>query len=175
MRGEIIPGLGMSAADEARLLQANEALVQKVARGLVGAESPLLDDVLQEGRVAMLELTRKFDASRGIPWGAYVAQGMRWEMIRWLKNCANTVRVPVHAFGKGVRALTVSLDKPVGEDEDGGTMRSVIQLRFSRDEPTREEINEQLGLGLSRERIRQIENNGLKILRKRLKGWGTEF
>lgn len=50
-------------------------------------------------------------------------------------------------------------------------MRSVIRLRFSRDEPTREQINEELGLGLSRERIRQIENKGLKILRKRLKGW----
>jgi len=51
-------------------------------------------------------------------------------------------------------------------------MRSVIQLRFSQEEPTREQINEELGLGLSRERIRQIENKGLKILRKRLKEMG---
>lgn len=53
-------------------------------------------------------------------------------------------------------------------------MRSVILLRFSQEEPTREQINEQLGLSLSRERIRQIENQGLKILRKRLKGMGGE-
>ncbi|MHB1083139.1 MAG: sigma-70 family RNA polymerase sigma factor, partial [Prosthecobacter sp.] len=51
-------------------------------------------------------------------------------------------------------------------------MRSVIQRRFSRDEPTREQINEELGLGVSRERIRQLENEGLRILRKRLKGLG---
>lgn len=47
-------------------------------------------------------------------------------------------------------------------------MRSVIRQRFSWGEPTFREVSEVLGLGLTRERVRQIESQGLRILRKRL-------
>lgn len=48
-------------------------------------------------------------------------------------------------------------------------MRSVIRRRFSWGKPSFREVNEELGLGLTRERLRQIEAKGLTILRKRLR------
>jgi RNA polymerase sigma factor (sigma-70 family) len=115
----VVPGPGLSDAEEGRLLRENEGLVQKVARSVVG-DTHLLEDALQEGRMAMINLTRKFDASRGVPWSGYVSQGMRFEIIRWVANQGNAVRVPVHAYQKGRRAPMVSVDAPLCSDGDNG-------------------------------------------------------
>jgi RNA polymerase sigma factor (sigma-70 family) len=199
--GALVKGPGMSDADEARMLRENEALVQKIARGVVG-DTHLLEDALQEGRLCMLEATRRFDVSRGIPWAGYVSQAMRWEIIQWVANKANTVRVPVNAYQKGRRAPMVSVDAPLGADggndfslldtlaaPQGGDdlcddallverlwtavarlpekMRRVVEWRFGEEKLKLEEAGERMGV--TRERIRQLEAKALEKLAFALK------
>jgi len=195
----LVPGPGMSEAEEARMLRENEGLVQKVARSLV-KDTHLLDDALQEARLTMLAATRKFDAGRGIPWSAYIAQAMRWEIIHWLGNSANTVRVPIRAWYKGRRAPMVSMDAPLGGEGDSSflldtlvaaegelglsdeagqverlwavvdrlpeKMRNVVRWRFEQG-LTLEAAGELMGV--TRERIRQIEALALRKLSYELK------
>lgn len=154
-----------------------------------------VDDLMQEGRLGALTAAQKFDPTKGAKYFTYAVYWIRHRMDRFVKNCAKDVRVPVHRFWEH-KTFENSLDAPVGEDgdatlgdlmgvEEGVTHeadkadrvellqaalaklpereRGVLHARFFQDK-TLKEIGS--GLGVSRQRARQIEFKALKTLRK---------
>jgi RNA polymerase sigma factor (sigma-70 family) len=68
---------------EAEILKANDALVRHVLRGY--RHRPDYQDILQEGRVALLHAFRTHDATRGAlsTWAFLL---IRWHALRYLKG-----------------------------------------------------------------------------------------
>lgn len=91
---------GDRAAAEA-LLAENVGLVLKFAkRALPGAGSLELEDLLQEGRLGLLEAARKYDPGQGAAFSTYAAWWIRQGIQRGIEMQSRVVRIPCHAWAQ---------------------------------------------------------------------------
>ena len=85
--------------------------------GRIHASHPTVEvnDLLQEGRIAILKAARKYDASKGslLNW---IKQPVQWAMQRFARSTARDVRVPDNRFHT-VACTMVSMDAPIPTDE----------------------------------------------------------
>lgn len=86
-----------------------------------------LEDLLQEGRLGLLEAWERFDAERGVKFLTYASHWVYQRMGRWVKNTGTTVRVPQYRAGK-VAQFYASLDEPVnaGDGEHGTRLHELL-------------------------------------------------
>lgn len=96
---EVLVALIRSGVDEAdnmlQLWQQNQNFIRKMAvRYSNHAE---IDDLMQEGYIALCEAVRHYDAEQGVPFINYAAFWIKQGMQRYVVNCGNVVRIPVHA------------------------------------------------------------------------------
>lgn len=57
-----------------------------------------LEDLEQEGFLGLMEGVRHFDASQGTKLLSYASHWIEQAIRRYIMNCCNSVRVPIHAY-----------------------------------------------------------------------------
>jgi RNA polymerase primary sigma factor len=145
---------GSSDAQE-RIILCNLRLVVSIARDYLGLGLQL-EDLVSEGTTGLMKAVSKFDPDNGARFGTYATWWIRHAILRALCNQARLIRLPAHAVARMARIRQVFA-------------RMTEQLGR---EPTQEESFESIGkdLGLTAERVRQLQHQGLAKLRRKLTG-----
>ncbi len=76
-------------------------------------------DLLQEGRLALIQAARRYDPARRASFLGWIEAPVRWAMQRFARRAARAVRVPHNRFNR-VSCTMVSLDQPAAPDGDSG-------------------------------------------------------
>jgi len=137
--------LAMAAgADGARerLVTSNLRLVVKIAQEY--AETGLaLPDLIQEGNIGLLEAVDRFDVERGFRLGTYASWWIRRAILAAITEQVRLIRIPDYLF-RAVRRLE--------------------ELRTEAGEQPLEDKEISAALGISAERLRQIEKEVSEVL-----------
>lgn len=132
------------------LIERHLPLVRSIARRYAGGSEPL-EDLTQVGAIGLIKAVDRFDAGRGVAFGAYAAPFIAGEIRHHLRDGCSPVRVPRRLQEEGVRVVAVELDAaadahtdPMPEAHDrlavGTAMgalrpreRRIVHLRFVED------------------------------------------
>ncbi len=153
------------------------------------------EDFAQEGRLAAWRCARRYDPDRGVSFLTYARPCIDGRMETYAGNTSRLVRVPLHRANTeqheyfSLDAAARQLEEYEGILVDPGCpfeaaadheMRVLLKTEIRRLEPREQEIlrrrfiNEETlsaiaaDVGVTRERVRQIESEVLKTLRRRL-------
>jgi len=177
------------------LLEKHIGMITRQAQKYAAWSGCDIEDLIQEGRLAIIDADRKFDPSRGFKFLTFAVHDIRHRMARYCQNHATTVRLPADKRGK-VAMHVQSLDAEIGEDgftlaDTMGTDECVTEdasrreewekiaaLLTSLDERAQRILRarffenrtlDDIGIefGISHERVRQLQNMALRSLRKR--------
>lgn len=84
-----------TAENMLRLWQQNTGFISKCALKYSGYAE--LDDLKQEGYIGLCEAVRHYDMDTGVMFISYAAFWIKQAMRRYVENCGNVIRIPVHA------------------------------------------------------------------------------
>lgn len=185
---EVLKWAGEALATRNTIVRLNTSLVMAMARRTKtsGVE---LGDLISEGNLALLRCVDKFDCARGFKFSTYACRAIMSGFARLaaksaryrsqfpapydpaLERSDETETRRVDEAEDCVRGLKVILAQNTAELS--AVEQRVINARFSLDQPVQPERRgraptlEQVGelLGVSKERVRQIQNRALKKLR----------
>jgi RNA polymerase sigma-B factor len=141
----------VSPAARRLLIERHLPLVRSIARRYAGGDEPL-DDLAQVGAIGLIKAADRYDAGRGVAFGAYAAPFIAGEIRHHLRDRCAPVRVPRRLQAEGVRVTAVALEQapdagqadPIGQVRDRLALRTalralhpnerrVVQLRFGED------------------------------------------
>jgi RNA polymerase sigma factor (sigma-70 family) len=165
---------------KAQITQANLRLVVSIAKRHATATRDFFE-IVSDGNVSLMRGVEKFDYSRGFKFSTYAS----WAIM---KNYARTVPEHKHHLDRyqtGREELLERLSSPVPEEHESdylpavrstldrmlGTLddreRNILRQRFGLDEHREPQTLQQIGqrLGVSKERIRQLEARAMSKLR----------
>jgi RNA polymerase sigma factor (sigma-70 family) len=171
-----------------QIVRANTSLVMAMARRTrtVGVE---LGDLVSEGNLALLRCVDKFDCSRGFKFSTYACRAIMSSFARLGAKSARYRNQFPAPFDPAFERSDYVEQKRLEEEDDcvsglklilsrnaaelSRVERCVINARFALDGQARKEQGdrpqtlEQIGalLGVSKERVRQIQNRALQKLR----------
>ena len=132
------------------LIERHLPLVRSIARRYAGGDEPL-EDLAQVGAIGLIKAADRFDAGRGVAFGAFAAPFIAGEIRHHLRDRCAPVRVPRRLQAEGIRVTAVELEQadapqadPMGEARDrlalGAALRSlapterrVVALRYVED------------------------------------------
>ena len=78
-----------------QLWQQNQRFVKMMAVKFTARAE--LEDLMQEGYIALCEAVRHYDPEKGVAFITYATFWIRQGMQRYIENCGNVVRIPTHA------------------------------------------------------------------------------
>jgi len=151
MTSEGIQVRSASAAepDAAELVRLHEPFVYSRAHAWVRA-MPWLDveDLAQEGRIALWKATRLFKESHGVKFLTYAGRWVDHCIRRYVQKHGNVVRVPRHLVTMGPRLL--HLDMPMGDEAGAAEVHAVFELPAAEPERVNAEDVEVVRTALAR-------------------------
>lgn len=174
---EIESLLGDAAEVKKAIVQSNLRLVVSIAKKHMGGRHDLFE-LVSDGNVALMRAVDCFDYSRGFKFSTYAS----WAVIRMLARSIPEARKHGDQFQTGRDELLESLarDEPevIEPSPVTGTVerllgrldvreRSVLVMRYGLNRERQTHTLTDIGqrLGVSKERIRQIESRALTTLR----------
>ncbi len=164
-----------------QIIEANLRLVFSLAKRYASVGTAAFDEFMGEGHVTLMRAVEKFDFSRGVKFSTYAT----WAVVNGCnallkkQNPANR-----HAYWQSVDGMEDSVAdyrSTAGEERSvqelrhavgqlllglSSRERAIIEARFGFDlnqSPTLKELGE--GLGISKERVRQLQQRALEKLR----------
>lgn len=164
-----------------QIIEANLRLVFSLAKRYANVGTSAFDDFMGEGHVTLMRAVEKFDYSRGVKFSTYATWAVLNGCNALLKkqNPANgkTHHQPVdgvedcvadHRVTASEESSIQELRRAVGELllELNSRERAIIEARFGfavNESPTLKELGEDLGI--SKERVRQLQQRALQKLR----------
>lgn len=89
-------------------------------------KSMYLEDIMQEGRLALWECCQKFDESRGFQFSTYAVPFVAGKMRQYFRTKCNVIKLPRKAFEGdldtyNILTNTASLDASIEVKDDGST------------------------------------------------------
>ena len=106
-----------------RLVRLNMGLVRKVAHRLAHQCAEPYDDLEQCGYLGLITAIERFDPSQGYAFSSFAVPYIRGEILHFLRDRANTVRIPrqwqqLSRNGEKARqALTIELERQPSDQE----------------------------------------------------------
>jgi RNA polymerase sigma-B factor len=162
------------------LIERHLPLVRTLARRFAGTEEPL-EDLVQVGTIGLIKAADRYDAARGVAFGAYATPAIAGEIRHHLRDRSAPVRVPRRLQDAGVRVTAVPLDAvddqghsrdPVDGLALGAALRAlhprerqVVHLRFFED-LSQAQIAKRIGL--SQVHVSRTLRHALLRLREQL-------
>jgi len=171
------------------LVEANQGLVISIAKRCANRHVPI-EDLIQEGNLGLIAAAERFDTERGCRFSTYAMLWIRGFVSRVTRDKIMNGRklqsldLPVDEDGDNILADLIPDENTVPPDELAEKNefeervkemvsclklceRRVIELRFGFDGTPEHSLRE-IGeiLGISKERVRQIESKALGELRK---------
>jgi len=138
--------------------------------------SPFYEDLIQEGMIALMRHIEKFDKNMSNDFSFYAKKRIMTNMRRYSDKNSS-------ADGSGMESDNeistahesdpeyMFYKKEIKRIVDGlpDKLKSVIYMRFGLDDKNNTQTLNEIGdeLGITRERVRQIQNKALSILKKR--------
>lgn len=111
----------------AELFKKNESLVGWCYKRYINDYNTMhLDDILQEGRLALWECCQKFDESKGFQFSTYAVPFVSGKMRQYWRTKCNVIKLPRSAFEGDIATYTAltntaSLDAAIDINDDGST------------------------------------------------------
>jgi RNA polymerase sigma factor (sigma-70 family) len=138
-------------------------VVREAGRRAKRHPSVAIEDLIQEGLLAIVMADERFDGSHGCRFLTYACHWIRQRMDRWVMNNAKTVRLPTYQWRPGgIFTSQVSIDEPLFCDSDQ-TLADVLPV-----DETVTEAAETADIGeLLEEALAQLKPAQARTLRKR--------
>lgn len=163
-----------------QIIEANLRLVFSIVKRYASVGSAAFDEFMGEGHVTLMRAVEKFDFSRGVKFSTYATWAIVNGCNALLKKQSSLQRqqcshlaeveemVPDHRVTAGEEQSIQDIRQRVGELLLGlnSRERAIIEARFGFDvhqSPTLKEIGDDLGI--SKERVRQLQQRALEKLR----------
>lgn len=105
-----------TAGNMYQLWQQNKRFITMIAKKYSAYAE--LDDLEQEGYLALCTAVEKYDPEQGVPFINYAALWIRQYMRRYIENCCGSVRIPVYVH-EGIREynrIVHEYEKHYGEE-----------------------------------------------------------
>lgn len=165
-----------------QIIEANLRLVFSIAKRYASVGSAAFDEFIGEGHVTLMRAVEKFDFSRGVKFSTYATWAIVNGCNALLKKQSALQRqqvchsaegiedaVPDHRVTAGEEQAVQDLRQVVGELLLGlnSRERAIIEARFGfevHQSPTLKELGDDLGI--SKERVRQLQQRALQKLRE---------
>ena len=100
------------------LINANLRLVVSIAKHYQGMGIEL-NDLIAEGNIGLVMAVERYDVEKGAKFSTCAAEWIRKIIVEALNDNSRTVRLPENLIRSGFSSLSISMDAPIGNDEDG--------------------------------------------------------
>src|SRR6266704_192790 len=150
----------------ALMIRSNLRLVVKIAHDYANLGLPLLD-LISEGNIGLMKAVERFDPAKGGKLSTYAAWWIKQSIKRALANQSKTIRLPVHLVDKisKMRRVSLQMSEELGREPTDDELGEEIGIDGGKPK-TLEEVGKKFGV--TRERIRQLQNIALSKLRRAL-------
>lgn len=165
-----------------RIIRANMRLVMSIVKHYI-SDAMAFDDLLSEGAAALLRAAEKFDCSRGFRFSTYVTKVVRREVFRLVmahKRQSDRYATGSWDFiGEQSEERVEEVDNEVDLSALRGDLseffanldpreQAILRARFGMDHDDKAPSLNDLGrrMGVSKERVRQLEMRAIRKLQK---------
>ena len=117
-----------TAANMLQLWEQNQRFIGMIAVKYSGYAE--MDDLKQEGYLALCEAVRHYNPDQGVPFINYAAFYIRQGMQRYIENSGNCIRIPVHRqqSARKYKKIVAEYQKRYGASPSDAEIRSLMGI-----------------------------------------------
>ncbi|WP_333792043.1 sigma-70 family RNA polymerase sigma factor [Muricomes intestini] len=117
-----------TAENMLQLWKQNKGFIFQMAMRYSGRAE--LEDLTQEGYIALCEAVRHYDPGQGVPFITYAAFWIKQGMRRYIENCGSCVRIPSHAqaWAYKYKRMTSEYRKYYGKEPSDEDLQALLHV-----------------------------------------------